>query len=155
MTQRLVSYGLALLAWSAAASNTQVASSLVDLSLEELSNIRVTSVSRRAEPLATAAASVFVITGEDIRRAGAITIMEALRLAPNLQVARSASTGYAITARGFNQTLANKLLVLIDGRTQGSTFSLRHTSALRALGAACPAKRRQRRATPSPVPASL
>ena len=50
MTQRLVSYGLALLAWSAAASNTQVASSLVDLSLEELSNIRVTSVSRRAEP---------------------------------------------------------------------------------------------------------
>jgi len=114
MTQRLVSYGLALLAWSAAASNTQVASSLVDLSLEELSNIRVTSVSRRAEPLATAAASVFVITGEDIRRAGAI--MEALRLAPNLQVARSASTGYAITARGFNQTLANKLLVLIDGQ---------------------------------------
>jgi iron complex outermembrane recepter protein len=122
MTQRLVSYGLALLAWSAAASNTQVASSLVDLSLEELSNIRVTSVSRRAEPLATAAASVFVITGEDIRRAGAITIMEALRLAPNLQVARSASTGYAITARGFNQTLANKLLVLIDGRTVYSPF---------------------------------
>lgn len=68
-----------------------VASSLVDLSLEELSNIRVTSVSRRAEPLATAAASVFVITGEDIRRAGAITIMEALRLAPNLQVARNAA----------------------------------------------------------------
>lgn len=122
MRQRLFLFGLALLASSAAASNTQVASALVDLSLEELSNIRVTSVSRRAEPLATAAASVFVITGEDIRRAGAITIMEALRLAPNLQVARSASTGYAITARGFYQTLANKLLVLIDGRTVYSPF---------------------------------
>jgi iron complex outermembrane receptor protein len=84
MKKRLLSCGLALLAWGAAASTTQVAASLVDLSLEELANVRVTSVSRRAEPVATAAASVFVITGEDIRRSGAITIMEALRLAPNL-----------------------------------------------------------------------
>jgi iron complex outermembrane receptor protein len=122
MKKRLLSCGLALLAWGAAASTTQVAASLVDLSLEELANVRVTSVSRRAEPVATAAASVFVITGEDIRRSGAITIMEALRLAPNLQVARSGSTGYAITARGFNQGLANKLLVLVDGRTVYSPF---------------------------------
>jgi iron complex outermembrane receptor protein len=60
---------------------------------------------------------VFVISGEDIRRSGARTIPEALRLAPNLEVARSGASGYAITARGFNQSLANKLLVLIDGRT--------------------------------------
>jgi iron complex outermembrane receptor protein len=114
--------GLAALAWATCAASQQLAASLVDLSLEELANVRVTSVSRRAEPLATAAASVFVITGDDIRRSGALTIMEALRLAPNLQVARSGSTGYAITARGFNQGLANKLLVLIDGRTVYSPF---------------------------------
>ena len=90
---------------------------LVDLSLEQLSNTVVTSASRRAEPLGRAAASVFVISGEDIRRSGARTIPEALRLAPNLEVAQGSAGGYAITARGFNQTLANKLLVLIDGRT--------------------------------------
>jgi iron complex outermembrane receptor protein len=115
--------GLALLACgTVAAQDTQLARSLLDLSLEELSNIKVTSVSRRAESLATAAASVYVITGDDIRRSGATTLMEALRLAPNLQVARSGSTGYAITARGFNQGLANKLLVQIDGRTVYSPF---------------------------------
>jgi iron complex outermembrane receptor protein len=87
------------------------------LSLEELANITVTSVSRRAERLADAAASVYVITGEDIRRSGATSLPEALRLAPNLQVARADTNQYAITARGFNNTLANKLLVLVDGRT--------------------------------------
>ena len=90
---------------------------LVDLSLEELANIRVTSVSKKSEPLADAAASIFVITGEDIRRSGATTLPEALRLAPNLQVARVDARNYAITARGFNNPFENKLLVLIDGRT--------------------------------------
>ena len=90
---------------------------LEKLSLEELTNITVTSVSRRAERLSDAAASVFVITGEDIRRSGATTLPEVLRLAPNLQVARADANQYAITARGFNNTLANKLLVMIDGRT--------------------------------------
>jgi iron complex outermembrane receptor protein len=92
---------------------------LADLSLEELSNIEVTSVSGYAERLADAAASIFVITAEDIRRSGYRTLPEALRLAPNLQVARSSVSGYAISARGFNNDngLANKLLVLIDGRT--------------------------------------
>jgi iron complex outermembrane receptor protein len=90
---------------------------LADLSLEELANLQITSVSRRAERLADAAASVFVITGEDIRRAGVTSLPEALRLAPNLEVARIDARQYAISARGFNSTIANKLLVLIDGRT--------------------------------------
>jgi iron complex outermembrane receptor protein len=87
------------------------------LSLEELSNIDVTSVSKRSEPLAGAAAAVYVITREEIRRSGATSLPEALRLAPNLQVARVDSSQYAISARGFNSTTANKLLVMIDGRT--------------------------------------
>ena len=90
---------------------------LADLSLEQLSDIVVTSVSRREERLADAAASVFVIGAEDIRRSGATSLPEALRLAPNLQVARINTHQYAITARGFNSTTANKLLVLVDGRT--------------------------------------
>src|SRR5712664_2382942 len=90
---------------------------IADLSIEELGNIQITSVSRHAERLSDAAASIFVITGEDIRRSGATRLAEALRLAPNLEVARVSASSYAISARGFNSTVANKLLVLIDGRT--------------------------------------
>ncbi|HEX5126001.1 MAG TPA: TonB-dependent receptor, partial [Rhodocyclaceae bacterium] len=90
---------------------------LGDLSLEQLTRIKVTSVSRRAEPLATAAASIYVITSDDIRRSGATSLPEALMLAPNLQVARLSGREYAITARGFNSTAANKLLVQLDGRS--------------------------------------
>ena len=96
--------------------------SLADLSLEELTNIAVTSVSRRPERVSDAAASVYVITGEDIRRSGATTLPEALRLAPNLQVARIDAGQYAISARGFNNAIGNKLLVLIDGRTVYAPF---------------------------------
>jgi len=91
--------------------------SLTDLSLEELSNIEITSVSKRAERLSDAPTSVFVITAADIRRAGVTSLPEALRLAPNLQVARASATGYTVSARGFNSSSANKLLVLIDGRS--------------------------------------
>ncbi len=93
------------------------AESLVELSLEELANIQVTSVSKRSEALTDAAASIFVITNNEIQRSGASTLPEALRLAPNLQVAQDNSRNYAITARGFNSVFSNKLLVLIDGRT--------------------------------------
>src|SRR2546422_4527233 len=110
---------IAALAAFAANAQTGKPSDLADLSLEELANLEITSVSRRAERLSDAPASVFVITGEDIRRSGATSIPEALRLAPNLEVARVDSRQYAISARGFNQpsAIANKLLVLIDGRT--------------------------------------
>jgi iron complex outermembrane receptor protein len=90
---------------------------LSDLSLEQLSNLVVTSVSRQEERLARAAASITIISSSDIRRSGARTLPEALRLAPNLQVARVDARNYAITARGFNSPFENKLLVLIDGRS--------------------------------------
>src|SRR6266516_4160343 len=91
-------------------------SELKKLSLEELLNIEVTSVSRRPEKLSETASAIQVITQEDIRRSGATSLPEALRLAPNLQVAQVDSHDWAISARGFNNTLANKLLVMIDGR---------------------------------------
>jgi iron complex outermembrane receptor protein len=87
------------------------------MSIEDLANIEISSVSKKKESLSDAAAAVFVITQEDIRRSGYTSLPEALRLAPNLQVARVDSGQYAITARGFNTTTANELLVLIDGRT--------------------------------------
>src|SRR5205809_5701979 len=108
---------IAALAAFAANAQTGKPSDLADLSLEELANLEITSVSRRPERLSDAPAFVFVITGDDIRRSGATNLPEALRLAPNLEVARVDSRQYAISARGFNNTIANKLLVLIDGRT--------------------------------------
>ncbi|AEG92746.1 conserved hypothetical protein [Ramlibacter tataouinensis TTB310] len=91
--------------------------SLADLSLEQLSQVQVTSVSGHAEPLQDAAASIYVITAQDIRRSAATSLPEVLRLAPNLQVAQVDAGSWAISARGFNTAIANKLLVLIDGRT--------------------------------------
>lgn len=89
---------------------------LADLSLEQLANLPVTSVSKKAEPLADAAASVYVISNDDIRRSGARTLPEALRLAPNLDVAQVGAADWVISARGSDATSADKLLVLIDGR---------------------------------------
>ena len=93
------------------------AEALKKLSIEQLMNLEVTSVSRRPERLAQAASAIQVITQQDIRRSGASSLPEALRLATNLQVAQVNSRDWAISARGFNSTTANKLLVLIDGRT--------------------------------------
>ena len=95
----------------------QTRGALAELSLEELSNLEVTSVSRSAESVANAPAAIYVITSEDIRRSGAVTLPEALRLAPTLHVAQTDAGQYAISARGFNNAIANKLLVLVDGRT--------------------------------------
>jgi iron complex outermembrane receptor protein len=111
---RLAILGMCSAAPAYAATTT---TDLTELSLDELMNVEVTSVSKKAERLSDAATSIFVITQEDIRRSGYTSIPEILRLAPNLQVARVDSSQYAITARGFNSTTANKLLVLIDGRT--------------------------------------
>src|SRR5438067_10885604 len=80
-------------------------------------NVRVTSVSKREQKLGDAPAAVFVITQDDIRRSGARNIPEALRMVPGLEVARIDENKWAIGARGFNGRFANKLLVLIDGRS--------------------------------------
>jgi iron complex outermembrane receptor protein len=90
---------------------------LATLSLEDLMGIEVTSVSKKAERLSESAAAIFVLTGEDIRKSGATSIPEALRLVPGLSVARISADKWAITARSMNSRFANKLLVLVDGRS--------------------------------------
>ncbi len=90
---------------------------LTDLSLEALMSIEVTSVSRRTEKIADAAAAVFVITQEDIKRSSATTIPDLLRMVPGLHVAKMDANKWAVTSRGFNGRFANKLLVLMDGRS--------------------------------------
>jgi iron complex outermembrane receptor protein len=92
-------------------------SDLTNLPLESLLNINVTSVSKKSQPLTNAAAAVFVISQEDIRRSGVTTIADALRMAPGVQVARIDSNKWAISSRGFNGRFSNKLLVLMDGRS--------------------------------------
>ena len=90
---------------------------LTQLSIEELMQIDVTSVSRRSERVIGAAAAVAVITGEEIRRLGATNLPDALRLTASLQVAQLNGYTWAVSSRGFNLNSANKLLVLIDGRS--------------------------------------
>ena len=88
------------------------------LSITQLANVEITSVSKRPQPISTASAAAYVITADDIRRSGARNIPEALSLAPNLEVARLNAYNWTITARGFNSPeSSNKLLVLIDGRS--------------------------------------
>jgi iron complex outermembrane receptor protein len=108
----------------ARAGATPTVEELSRLSIEELANIEVTSVFKRPSPLAKSPAAIYVITSEDIRRSGVTSLPEALRLAPNLEVAQLNASSqfntspYAISARGFNSNNAsNKLLVLIDGRS--------------------------------------
>ncbi|MCR6650759.1 MAG: TonB-dependent receptor [Cellvibrionaceae bacterium] len=89
----------------------------VQMSFEDLLQVKISSVSRREESVSDAAASIYVITNEAIRNSGAATIPEALRLDPRLQVSRITATQYAIGIRGFTTGVNNKLLVMIDGRT--------------------------------------
>lgn len=90
---------------------------LVGLSLKDLQNVSITSVSKKQEDLFNAPGSVYVLTSEDISRSGATTIPDALRMVPGLEVASIDGNKWAITARGFNRQFVNKLLVLIDGRS--------------------------------------
>lgn len=88
----------------------------LNLSVEDLLNVEVTSVAKKAQSLNDAPAAVFVISNEDINRSGATSIPDALRLAPGLDVAKISSNQWAVSSRGFNGRFANKLLVLVDGR---------------------------------------
>ncbi|MBI2432112.1 MAG: TonB-dependent receptor [Candidatus Hydrogenedentes bacterium] len=90
---------------------------LTQMSLEDLMGVQVTSVSKKAEKRSEAAAAVYVITSEDIRHSGASTIPEVLRMVPGVQVARLDASKWSVTIRGSSGRYANKLLVLIDGRS--------------------------------------
>jgi iron complex outermembrane receptor protein len=116
----LIVLGVCFFAGSALAqTNNDISSpaALKKLSLDELMDLDVTSVAKEPEPYGQAPAAIDVITGDEIQRSGASSIPEALRLADNLDVAQKNSHDWAISARGFDTSLANKLLVLIDGRT--------------------------------------
>jgi iron complex outermembrane receptor protein len=105
---------------SVAAGSSVAASSVAELkrlSLDELLEIEVTSVSRSPVPLAEAPSALQIVTSDEIRRSGATSIPQALRLAGNLNVARKNAHDWGVSARGFNTELANKMLVMIDGRT--------------------------------------
>jgi len=107
---------------AAAADSSSGEGALEGLSLEQLASVEVTSVSKAAERLSRAPAAIYVISHDQILRSGATSVPEALRLAPNLEVRRLTSSSYAVSARGFggnqaDQNFANKLLILIDGRS--------------------------------------
>jgi iron complex outermembrane recepter protein len=114
----IVGFALAAFCSIRGVAVAQTAEDLDRLSIEELGQVEVTSVFKRPEPVNRTPASVYVITQDEIRRSGATSLPEALRLAPNLEVARLDAGTYAISSRGFNGYQAsNKLLVLIDGRS--------------------------------------
>jgi len=99
-------------AWSA-----EMPLDLTEMSLEQLMDIEVTSVSKKPQKQFDAAAAVFVLTGDDLQRMGVTSIPQALRYVPGVQVGRLDSNKWSVSARGFNGRFANKLLVLIDGRS--------------------------------------
>jgi iron complex outermembrane receptor protein len=88
-----------------------------ELSLEDLVNIKVTSVSKKETRLEDSPAAIAVLTQDDIQRLGATSIAEALRAVPGVEVARMNANTWAVTARGFNNQYADRLLVLVDGRS--------------------------------------
>ena len=119
---RWLAAGLSLLtaasSWAAEPRLAEVkAPDFGELEFEQLAKIKITSVSKKEESLSRAAAAIHVITQEDIRRSGATSLPEVLRQAPGLQVARIDARRWAVSARGFNGEFANKLLVMVDGRT--------------------------------------
>ena len=100
-----------------AQGGTLSATELKKLSLEELMNIDVTSVSKTKESLGGAAAAVAIVTNEDIRRSGATSVPDALRLLPGIHVARQTNDLWGVNSRGFSSTNSEKLLVLSDTRS--------------------------------------
>ncbi len=113
---RIASISAALVCLVSIAGPAYAADDLADMSLEDLMNVTVTSATKREQSKADVAAAITVLTSEDIRRSGATSIPEALRMVPGMNVARVDAHRWAISVRGFNNQFANKLLVLIDGR---------------------------------------
>ena len=112
--RRSLAFAGGLLAIHAHAAVTAV--NLADLSIEQLMNESVTSVSKREQILFDAAAAISVLTNDDIRRSGATSVAETLRLVPGMDVGQINSSQWAISARGFSGQYSNKLLVMVDGR---------------------------------------
>ncbi len=106
-----------LLSTTALAATENHSADLTLLSLEQLMNLEVTMVSKREQTLFRSPAAVFVLTHSDLKRSGATSIPEALRLVPGMEVGRIDASKWAVSARGFNAQFANKLLVLVDGRS--------------------------------------
>jgi iron complex outermembrane receptor protein len=113
-----VAFAASVLLLPAVRAAAEGAGDLADLSIEELMDVQieVTSVAKKPQALSEAAAAIAVLTGEDIRRAGVTSIPEALRLVPGVYVARVDANKWAVSSRGFDGRIANKLLVLVDGR---------------------------------------
>jgi iron complex outermembrane receptor protein len=109
-------FGLLAAATHASASLTEE-EAWPELSLGDLMKVGVESASRKSQSVSNTAAAVFVISASDIKRSGALTIPEILHLAPGVEVARLGNNKFAVSIRGFNGRMANKLLVLVDGRS--------------------------------------
>jgi iron complex outermembrane recepter protein len=115
---RLLLAGLASASWAGPTHADQdIAAPLKQMSLAELGNVEVTTASKEPEEVWKTPAAIYVITQEDIRRSGATTLPDVLRLAPGVEVAQIDSDHWSVSIRGFGAELSNKLLVLIDGRS--------------------------------------
>jgi iron complex outermembrane receptor protein len=112
----------ALVAATPTVSAEDSLSALKLMSLDELADLRVSTATHRSERLEDTAAAIHVLTAEDIRRSGATSLPELLRTVPGLNVARISATEWAVSARGFNNQFANKLLVMVDGRSVYTPF---------------------------------
>jgi len=113
---------VALVSTGGVAAHAQSIADLQRMSISELADIDVSSVTKTTESLSNAPGAIYVITHDEIARLGASSLPEILRLAPNLHVIQTSASHYVVTARGFSgnagaQSFSNKLLVLIDGRS--------------------------------------
>jgi iron complex outermembrane receptor protein len=110
----------------AGAEESETPENSLDLSPEEFFNrdLSVFSPAKKLQKLRNVASAIYVMTAEDIRRSGAVNIIDVFRLVPGIEVARVSAHEWAITARGFNQVFGNKIQMLIDGApTESPTFN--------------------------------
>ncbi len=96
--------------------------SFLDMSLDQLGDVQVTSAAKKAQSIGEIAASVYVLTNDEIKRSGVTNIADALRLVPGVQVAKLDANKWAVSIRGFNDIFSNKILILMDGRSVYSPF---------------------------------
>jgi iron complex outermembrane receptor protein len=108
---------LGFISFSVTADINKISPDLSELSFDELMQVNITSVSKKSEKLSEASAAVYVVTRNEIRRSGATSIPEALRLVPGVDVAQIDPNKWAVSIRGFNGRFSNKLLVMVDGRS--------------------------------------